>query len=208
MSDYNDFGFENANESHSHAYLLKPLIHLLGNSEDKTILDLGCGNGSLTRSLIGNGYNVYGTDASAKGIKLAQDLYPDRFALQNLESDLLPIKLQGVKFTTVISTEVIEHLYHPRKLIRFAKDVLINNGGGDLIISTPYHGYLKNLTISLAGKWDTHMPPEWDGGHIKMWSKATLTALLESEGFTVTHFKGCGRLPLLWKSMMLKASIG
>ena len=86
MSDYNDFGFENADESHSHAYLLEPLIHLLGSSEGKTILDLGCGNGSLTRSLISNGYNVYGTDASAKGIKLAQELHPDRFALQNAEA--------------------------------------------------------------------------------------------------------------------------
>jgi len=43
------------------------------------------------------------------------------------------------------------------------------------------------------------------GGHIKFWSRATLTALLAEEGFTVAHFEGAGRLPYLWKSMVVVA---
>lgn len=207
MSEYIDFGFENAAASHSHTYLLKPLLAMLDKDKKQTILDLGCGNGALTRRLIKAGYNIYGTDASEKGIAIARQLYPDRFAVQNLESDDLPPELHGIKFNTVISTEVIEHLYHPAKLIQFAKKVLLSNGGGELIISTPYHGYLKNLFISLTGKWDSHMPPDWDGGHIKMWSRRTLTRLLEDEGLVIKNFKGCGRFPYLWKSMIIKASI-
>jgi 2-polyprenyl-3-methyl-5-hydroxy-6-metoxy-1,4-benzoquinol methylase len=207
MSEYIDSGHDNENESHAHRYLSRPLVNFLEKTTDPVILDLGCGNGSLAKALIEKGYNVYGTDASSKGIDIAQRHHPDRFAVQNLESDNLPNQLSQIKFNTIISTEVIEHLYNPRKFIRFSKAVLLQNGGGVLIISTPYHGYLKNLLLSLSGKWDDHINPLWDGGHIKMWSRNTITKLLEEEGFHITHFKGCGRVPYIWKSMMIKASL-
>ncbi|RYG16437.1 MAG: methyltransferase domain-containing protein, partial [Chitinophagaceae bacterium] len=108
---------------------------------------------------------------------------------------------------TIISTEVIEHLYDPRSFIRFCKGILLNNGGGNLIITTPYHGYIKNLALAIFGKWDSHADPLWDGGHIKLWSKKTLTKLLTEEGFAVTDFVGTGRVPYLWKSMIVKAKI-
>jgi hypothetical protein len=83
----------------------------------------------------------------------------------------------------------------------------MKNGGGELIISCPYHGYLKNLVMALAGKFDNHFTVLWDGGHIKFWSKKTLTQLLEEFGFEVIDFKGAGRFPYLWKSMFIKARI-
>jgi hypothetical protein len=80
--------------------------------------------------------------------------------------------------------------------------------GGYLVLSTPYHGYLKNLALSLTGKWDFHHSPLRDGGHIKFWSRKTLTELLETEGFHVTDFIGVGRIPYLWKSMVIVARKG
>jgi hypothetical protein len=77
--------------------------------------------------------------------------------------------------------------------------------GGHLILSTPYNGYMKNLAISVLNGWDRHINPLWDGGHIKFWSKATLSTLLQEEGFTVERFLGAGRLPWFWKSMILMA---
>src|SRR5690606_31358887 len=110
----------------------------------------------------------------------------------------------NLSFDTIISTEVIEHLYDPRAFIDFCVNILRkNNNGGQLILSTPYHGYIKNLCLAIAGKWDSHANPLWDGGHIKLWSRKTLTQLLEEKGFEVTAFKGCGRLPYLWKSMLI-----
>jgi hypothetical protein len=80
-------------------------------------------------------------------------------------------------------------------------------GGGAIIISTPYHGYLKNLALSVFNHWDKHHTPLWDGGHIKFWSKRTLTVLLEEQGFKVEKIIGVGRLPYLWKSMVLMATL-
>ncbi|WP_394353185.1 class I SAM-dependent methyltransferase [Mucilaginibacter humi] len=54
--------------------------------------------------------------------------------------------MQAKKFDTVISTEVIEHLYNPEGFINFCKEAIIN--GGEIIISTPYHGYLKTLCLA------------------------------------------------------------
>jgi hypothetical protein len=52
-----------------------------------------------------------------------------------------------------VATEVIEHLVRPHNLPGFAKQLL--RPGGHLIISTPYHGYLKNSFIALSNKWDS-----------------------------------------------------
>ena len=72
-------------------------------------------------------------------------------------------------------------------------------------MTTPYHGYLKNLALSIFGMWDYHHTALWHGGHIKFWSRATLTKLLNENGFDVIEFHGVGRVAYLWKSMLLVA---
>ncbi len=76
-----------------------------------------------------------------------------------------------------------------------------------MIISTPYNGYLKNIVIALLDGFDKHHTVLWDGGHIKFWSFKTISALLKEFDFDVVKFKGVGRLPYLWKSMIIKAKI-
>lgn len=205
MSSYKDYGFYDSLPAHTHSYLLHPILFLI--KEKSAVLDLGCGNGWLTNELIRNGYDAFGTDASPQGITHGNNINPGRFFLQDLSSDDLPVDLRNETFKTIVSTEVIEHLYDPRSFVSFAKKILLANGGGEIILSTPYHGYLKNLIIALTGKWDSHANPLWDGGHIKLWSKKTLSKLLEEQGFKVTNFVGSGRLPYLWKSMIIRASI-
>lgn len=207
MAEYKDYGFNHSGATYVHGYIAAPVLSLLNKETNKTILDVGCGNGSLVKLFVENGYDAYGTDASESGIKRAAEFSADRFAVQDLSSDELPAKFNHLTFDTVTSTEVIEHLYDPRGFIQFCKNILLKNGGGEIILSTPYHGYIKNLALAVAGKWDQHADPLWDGGHIKLWSKKKLTALLEEYGFTVTAFVGCGRVPYLWKSMIIKAKI-
>ncbi|HTI60944.1 class I SAM-dependent methyltransferase [Mucilaginibacter sp.] len=205
MADYKDYGFTTGSPAHTFGYLQEPLMALLDKQKNQSILDLGCGNGYLATYLLKQGYNAYGTDASAEGIAIAKREYPDRFFLQDLSTGKLPDELLSARFDTIISTEVIEHLYDPAGFIDFCKKCLPN--GGELIISTPYHGYLKNLSLALFNHWDKHLSPEWHGGHIKFWSRKTLSKLLTDKGFRVTDFKGCGRMPYFWKSMIIKAEL-
>lgn len=207
MANYKDYGYNHTEATYVQGYITTPVLSLLDKEINKTILDVGCGNGSLVKVFVGKGFNAYGTDASESGIKMASEFSEDRFAVQDLSIDELPEKFAHLTFDTVTATEVIEHLYDPRKFIEFCKKILMKNGGGEILLTTPYHGYLKNLMLSAFGKWDTHANPLWDGGHIKLWSRATLSKLLIEQGFTITHFVGCGRIPYLWKSMIIKAKI-
>ena len=205
MSEYKDYSFADDSQAHTSAYLVEPILGLL--DKKNVILDVGCGNGWLVNILLEKGYNAYGIDASETGIAVAKQKHPDRFYVQDVTTSELPSELQNIPFKTIVSTEVVEHLYSPRSYVAFCKTVLLKNGGGDFILSTPYHGYLKNLVLSLTGNMDKHFTVLWDGGHIKFWSRNTLTQLLAEAGFEIMKFVGCGRIPYLWKSFILVGRI-
>jgi 2-polyprenyl-3-methyl-5-hydroxy-6-metoxy-1,4-benzoquinol methylase len=205
MSDYTDYGFHTGGATHNMGYQLPQLLTLIDKQKNTCILDLGCGNGYLVNYLVAQGYNAYGTDASEAGIAIARQTNPERFFVQDLSSDSLPPELQQYKFDTVITTEVIELLYNPESFLEFCRAQL--HTGAELIITTPYHGYLKNLLLSIFNKWDSHIDPLWLGGHIKLWSRKTLSKALTNAGFTVKEFKGSGRIPYMWKSMIIKAKV-
>jgi 2-polyprenyl-3-methyl-5-hydroxy-6-metoxy-1,4-benzoquinol methylase len=205
MNAHKNYEYTHGGPRHSFAYLLPPLLSLVDKERNKCILDLGCGNGYLANYLLQLGYNAYGTDASEDGVAVAKQQNPDRFFVQDLATGQLPDQLLALKFDTILSTEVIEHLYDPGGFLEFCRQLLPKNG--ELILSTPYHGYWKYLALAIFNKWDRHLNPAWRGGHIKFWSRKTLSQLLKDTGFTVIAFKGCGRLPYFWKSMIIKARL-
>ncbi|MFN3405709.1 MAG: class I SAM-dependent methyltransferase [Cytophagaceae bacterium] len=207
MADYKEFGWTFENEPGAHKYLYPDILSLLTKEKNKTILDVGCGNGIMVRRLLNEGYNTYGIDASSQGIEIAKKFVSDRFFVNDVESQKLPVEIEDINFDTIISTEVIEHLYDPIGYIMFCKSILEKNKKGEIIISTPYHGYFKNLAITFTGSFDKHVNPLRTGGHIKFWSKDTLSKLLINAGFKVVKFKGSGRFKFFWKSMVIKATL-
>ncbi len=206
MSRYTCKGFEFANEaeSHMHRHFMPHVMALAGeHPRGSRVLDVGCGNGFLCGEFLNRGYNVVGIDLSARGIEIARRTYPSvRFEVIAADAHVLE-GLNEPPFDLVVSTEVVEHLYAPRNWARGCFDAL--KPGGRFVCTTPYHGYLKNLVISLLGRWDKHADPLWDGGHIKLWSRRTLSALLNEAGFRNLQFSGAGRLPGLWMTMIAKA---
>lgn len=168
----------------------------------KRVLDIGCGNGTLCRRLADSGYDVVGIEPSASGVANARAIVPEGvFYEMGVYDD--PSGVAGKDFDIVVSTEVIEHLYQPAALLEFARAKL--KADGLLVLSTPYHGYLKNLLIALFNKWDKHHSPWWHGGHVKFWSRKSLENYLGNNGFRVVGFRGVGRMPFLWKAMIIAA---
>ena len=176
-----------------------PIIRLAKDARVKTILDAGCGNGFLAGQLSELGYDVMGVDTDKGGVEIASRKFPKaNFSVGNFSE--APARSNN---DLVVSTEVVEHLYSPHELVNYAFQAV--KPGGTFAISTPYHGYLKNVAISATDRWDHHHGVSHHGGHIKFWSRKTLTALLESAGFKVDGFIGVGRMPYLWMSMILTA---
>lgn len=201
---YKDYGFANAGESHMHAHFMPHVLGFATELEPGTrVLDVGCGNGAACGEFLKRGCDVVGVDLSEEGITWARRTYPQaRFEILAADRDILK-RLNSEPFDVVISTEVVEHLYAPREWVHGCYAAL--KPGGIFICTTPYHGYLKNLLISVLGKWDAHISPLWDGGHIKLWSEHTLGLLLSEAGFEGLKFRGAGRFPGLWMTMIAKA---
>ena len=187
---------------HTEAYLWPHILGLCATLHARRVADIGCGNGALCRELASHGYEVIGCEPDAESLRCAQRAAPE-LVFHKLGVDDDPFTLGAETFDIAIATEVIEHLVRPANLPNFAKPLL--RSGGHLIISTPYHGYLKNLVLALTNKWDAHLNPFWDGGHIKFWSRKTISQLLNENGFRVVQFIGAGRLPFVWKSMIVVA---
>jgi 2-polyprenyl-3-methyl-5-hydroxy-6-metoxy-1,4-benzoquinol methylase len=204
IPEYKDYGFQSSGPSHMHRRFMPHVLAMAGEVKPgMRVLDVGCGNGYACGEFLKLGCRVVGLDLSEQGVALARQAHPQaRFELLPADDNLLD-NLGEEPFDLVISTEVVEHLYSPRAYARGCWLAL--RPGGRFICTTPYHGYLKNLVLSLLGKWDSHASPLWDGGHIKLWSKATLSQLLLETGFENLEFRGAGRLPWLWMTMVMSA---
>jgi len=200
MKEAIGFTYRNDAPGGAQAYITPTIAGVLAeNNINSRILDIGCGNGSMSRSLESIGYEVWGCEWDSAGVEIANRGKPGRFMRWDLNEPRDGFPWNG--FHAAISSEVIEHLYLPRNLLRLAHHVLVP--AGLLVVTTPYHNYLKNVTLCLAGKWDSHHDVMHDGGHIKFFSPKTLGTMMESEGFRKAGWKGCGRFSGLWKSMVM-----
>lgn len=201
-----DYGWDSDSRTEAHDYLVPAVLSLLPGSEGLKILDVGCGNGYLAGILAGLGHHVVGVDVARDGIGIARKSYPQvRFEETSIYDDRFE-EVAGNGFDVIVSLEVIEHLYRPRVLLQKAGSLM--KPGGKLIISTPYHGYWKNLAISVLDGWDKHFAVDWDGGHIKFFSEKTLKAIVAECGFSDVGFNHVGRVHGLWKSMICSARKG
>ena len=199
-----EYAWCSSEATHSHSYLM-PLVsrYVASLPPGSRVLDLGCGNGATLARLNNRPLEFAGLELSAAGLALAREQNPGvEIEEADLTEDLSKHRWAGA-FDLIISLEVVEHVFLPRVYARNCFTFL--RPGGRLLVSTPYHGYLKNLALAASGKLDAHFTALWDYGHIKFWSRPTLTHLLSEAGFENISFHGTGRIPWLWKSMVLAA---
>jgi 2-polyprenyl-3-methyl-5-hydroxy-6-metoxy-1,4-benzoquinol methylase len=192
--------YENTAPTWANAYLWPVLTGILVKHPlpGRRVFDLGCGNGATANMLFELGYDVTGIDLSESGIALGRQSFPHlKLHVGNVYDDLADTYGQ---FPLVVSLEVIEHCFDPRHFAKTFYNLIAAGGIG--VLSTPYHGYWKNLALAVAGKWDDHLTVLWEGGHIKFFSVGTLGTLLAEAGFNNIRFVRVGRIPPLAKSMI------
>lgn len=201
---HTEFGWRDALPTDAHNYLL-PLITrrigLISQGRSLKIIDIGCGNGYVASVLAEAGHSVTGVDVSTDGIVIARAAYPHiQFFVCSVYDEQL-MEIAGALSDCLIALELVEHLLYPKQL--FEQSYRLLRPGGHLIISTPSHGYVKNLSISLLGGWDGHFGVDQDGGHIKFFSRKTIGTMAANSGFRNLRFDGAGRIPGLRKSMIM-----
>lgn len=167
-------------------------------SKPLRVLDFGCNTGAASALLAAAGHHVSGTDISESAVAHARARVPGvEFRVVDSESRL-PFEDAG--FDACFASEVIEHLFDVPAFLEEVARVLVP--GGLLVVTTPFHGLVKNLLV-VALNFERHFDPT--GGHIRFFTVRSLERCLVKAGFAVESVSGVGRPWPLWKSMVVCA---
>jgi SAM-dependent methyltransferase len=117
------------------------------------IIEIGCGLGYLTYSLVQDGYCAVGLDISQNAIDEASKNFGSYYICADISQYAEQHK--GA-YDIAILTEVIEHVENPISFLKSAMLLISNDvhGGGKIVLTTPNKTiYAKNIA------WETDLPP-------------------------------------------------
>lgn len=109
------------------------------------VLDVGCGNGVISRHLGKLGFNVLGIDVSEQTIARARALN----TLPNVWFDVISAEklvAQGDTFDAIICSEVLEHLDNPSALLKVLYQSL--KADGILVVTVPNGNGPRELFVT------------------------------------------------------------
>jgi len=113
------------------------ILKYLGDIKNKTVLDVGCGDGALTYLFCKKQANVVGADVEELGLKFAKEFLSSHgYHPQLILTSAYNIPLEDNSVDCVVASDVIEHVQEPDRLLEEAKRIL--KPGGKIVISTPY----------------------------------------------------------------------
>jgi SAM-dependent methyltransferase len=143
-------------------------------------LDLGCGDGRLTRELRAG--RVTGADVSAVALERARRRLAE--ATLVLLDPSGPLPMEDDAFELVVCAETIEHVQDVQGLLSEARRVL--RPGGILALTTPAHRRLTGLRILVRGfehRFDPLSP------HLRFFTARSLASLLDATGFETASLR-------------------
>ncbi len=160
-----------------------------------SVLDVGCGAGSVTEPISRLGADVLGIDASERNIQVAQrhaalSSAPVRYR-HALPEDLLP---EGRRFDIVLSLEVVEHVANvPNFLAAIGRLVA---PGGLLVIGTLNRTPVSFLKAIVGAEYVLRWLPRGTHDWRRFVTPTELDAQLSPVGFTVIEKCGVDLAPL------------
>lgn len=116
------------------------ILRTMGDIRGRKILDLGCGDGSLTYILTKSGAVVTGVDNEERGLEYAREnlssVDDGTLKYEFINASAYELPFQNESFDAVVSCEVIEHLREPDRMLSESSRVLKKDG--KFVLTTPY----------------------------------------------------------------------
>src|SRR5215510_1758383 len=159
------------------AELGQPVVALLAPQAGERILDLGCGDGALTRRLAEVGASVVGVDASAEMVAAAQAMGLDARVMSGEA-----LTFDG-EFEAVFSNAALHWMRRPARVIAGVWRAL--RPGGRFVGEFGGHGNVQHIKTALVAALDRR---GFDGNAAVPWYFPTpdeYRGLLEAQGFRV-----------------------
>lgn len=142
----------------------------------RRVLDLGCGEGAISRVLLARGHEVVSLDAQAPKAHLPHFIQADL-------TEALPLA-PNERFDVIVLADVLEHLVHPAELLREAVSHLAP--GGRVLVSLPNVVHWSMRALILAGKFEYTNRGILDQGHLRFFTKHSAEQLFREVGLEVT----------------------
>lgn len=152
--------------------LLRPLKNIM-RSEDKRLIDIGCGGGFAVEAAMEMGFIAEGVEANAKVVEWCKGR-----GLNVIQGDIKKL-LSKTNYDVVVLSAVLEHLPDPEKMLTACKKIL-NPGGVILIQQAVYDGLLPSV---FPWGWYGWQPKE----HFWHFTPASLDVLFDKCGFRKVH---------------------
>ena len=153
--------------------------HLESNVGESTLLDVGCGDGSLMKTARKRGWRVEGVELSEQLASKSRECNPE--VVVHHEDFMNFEGASGKRFDAIVGLDVIEHLRSPRAFLRKALGLLTK--GGLVLIQTPN---ARSLRARLErDKWNMLKPTY----HFQLFSPRGLLSLLDDCGFNLLFLK-------------------
>jgi 2-polyprenyl-3-methyl-5-hydroxy-6-metoxy-1,4-benzoquinol methylase len=164
-----------------------------------TVIDVGCGKGTLGRWLKEQGVGtVWGVELFPSAGEEARQ-WLDQVVVGNIEQTELPFPEKSVD--CIICADVLEHTADPWTVVKRLKALL--RPGGCIVASIPNVGFHRNIRRMLRGKWRYTDEGLLDRTHLRFFTLETIEELFESQGMRIEAvFK---RVDAGWNIRLLNA---
>ena len=170
MKKFNERQFGNSAQYRRDFWVKWPVIEKFVPKEGNiTLVDFGCGSGIILKLIYKkNPSGKYiGLDVLDDVLKKARKIFPEGNFYEIDDGEKLPLEDNSTDF--IFSSEVIEHVYNTENAVSEMCRIL--KPGGKLLLTTPYHGFIKNLLITIFN-FNEHFNPT--GSHIRFFTKKNI----------------------------------
>lgn len=175
-----------------------------------TIMDIGCGDGSLLWQFRNRYRYLIGLEYSAERLRQAEaNLSGLNFTpVQGSAEDMAALADNSVD--RIVTADVIEHI--PDVYAASHEMLRVLKPGGWLVVNTPNIAFVKKRVMLLLGRFpSTSQPNEglgsdvlFDGGHLHYFTFRSLRLVLERAGFSMVRSMGFGKFGAfhsMWPSL-------
>ncbi len=147
----------------------------------RKILEVGCGDGLLGRSLRQNGMEVWGIERDPEAAERAKQ-HLDQVFCADLEHWDPPF--EPAFFDCLIFADILEHLRDPWSLLREYRRTL--KPGGYVVSSIPNIRYYRTLRdLAFRGRWEYAESGILDRTHLRFFTLASIRSMFEQSGFRI-----------------------
>lgn len=162
------------------------ILRLLVDSTPGSLLEIGCGAGTILHELSRRGYNCEAMETSAAALEIANYVNSGHARIHSS-----PQSHWEAKFDYLLSFEVLEHIENDRDALTLWYSWL--KPGGTIILSVPAH--MKKWTASDI----------W-AGHYRRYEKPQFAELITASGFSIESIETYG-FPLSNALLPLRAQV-